>query len=387
MKGERTRAIHLGEDPLETQHGDIVPPIHVAVTFAKKSVRDVESGYVYSRTSNPTRDVLERKLAGLERGKCGFAFSSGLAAEATILLSILRSGDKIVALDDLYGGTKRLFRVLEGRFGVRVRYVDATNLHALEKAVGEGARIVWIETPSNPLLKIVDIREAARIAHESGAFLVVDNTFATPVFQKPLTLGADIVIHSATKYLSGHSDILAGAAVSVEEELCEGIGFMQNALGAVLSPHDSWLLLRSIKTLPARMRIHESNAKTIAEWLERDDRVERVYYPGLSSHPGHDVARRQMAGYSGMVSFEIKGGPEVAVRFVESLRLFHLAESLGGVESLVEIPSLMTHASVPREERLRLGIGDSLIRMSVGIEDVEDLISDIETALKRAFEQ
>ncbi|MEB3780711.1 MAG: PLP-dependent aspartate aminotransferase family protein [Desulfurococcales archaeon] len=384
MKHLSTKAIHGAEDPMDNQYGDIVTPIHMSVTFAKERITETEHGYIYSRTANPTRDKLESKLAMLEDAECGLAFSSGMAAETTLLMATLSSGSTIVALDDLYGGTKRLFRIFSEKFKMKIVYVDATNASNLKKAVKNvNPELVWIETPSNPLLKIVDIRESVEIAHEENALVVVDNTFASPVFQKPLLLGADIVVHSATKYISGHSDVLAGSIMLNNRELCGKMKFLQNALGAVLSAHDSWLLLRSIKTLPLRMKKHEENAMKIAEYLSSHDLVKRVLYPGLTEHPGHEIAKRQMTGFSGMLSFELRGRLKDAVTFVEALKIFKLAESLGGVESLVEIPSLMTHASVPREEREKLGISDTLIRMSVGIEDLEDLLDDINNAFSK----
>lgn len=378
----RTLAVHAAESPFYNQHGDIVPPIHMAVTFAKRRLGDVEKGYVYSRTANPTRERLEAKLAALESGDCGLALASGMAAITLVLLALLPSGGRIAALDDLYGGTRRIFSVFSNMYGAKISYVDASSIENLEAALAEGADLVWLESPSNPLLKIVDLQAAARLARRYGARVVVDNTFATPVFQRPLTLGADVVVHSATKYLSGHSDVLAGAIVARGRELCNKLKFLQNAAGPVLPPFDSWLLIRSIKTLPLRMKAHEENAKAVAKFLESHPKVKSVYYPGLPSHRGHEVATRQMSGYGGMVSFEVRGGLASAVRLVESLRIFKLAESLGGVESLVEIPALMTHAQIPREDRLRLGISDGLIRLSVGIEDPEDLVGDLEAALK-----
>ncbi|BAN90245.1 cystathionine gamma-synthase [Aeropyrum camini] len=383
MRGFTTKAVHAGEDPRETLHGDVVHPIHLSVTYWKRSVAEAEEGYVYSRTSNPTRDALEKKLAALENARYALAFSSGLAAEATVILALLREGDHIVAFDDLYGGTKRLFQRVMARFGVKVTYVDARDPSNIERALTPATRMIWLETPTNPLLKLADIRAVAEIASQAGAYLVVDNTFATPYFQKPLELGADIVVHSATKYLSGHSDILAGAVMVNSGEVYEKLKYHQNAVGAVLPPLDSYLLMRSLKTLALRMERHQYNAMKIAEHLESHPKVDRVIYPGLPTHPQHSLAKRQMTGYSGMLSFELKGGAGAAVRFVESLRIIALAESLGGVESLVEIPSLMTHASIPREERLKTGITDGLVRLSVGIEDLEDLIEDIEQALKK----
>ncbi|WP_456396567.1 cystathionine gamma-synthase [Thermococcus sp.] len=373
-----TKAIHVGEEPESMQHGDVVSPIHLSTTFAKRSIKEVEEGYVYSRSGNPTRDALERKLAALENAKYGLAFSAGLAAESTILLALLKKGDHVVAFDDLYGGTKRLFNQVMESFGIEFTYVDAREPENVRRAIRENTKMVWLETPTNPLLKLADIRAVAEIAHERDLIVVVDNTFASPYFQNPLDLGADIVLHSVTKYLGGHSDVVGGAVMVNDDELYERLKFHQNAVGAILSPFDSWLVMRGIKTLAIRMGRHEKNAMTIARYLEEHPLVERVYYPGLPSHPQHELAKRQMRGFGGMLSFELKGGLEEAIKFVESLEVFALAESLGGVESLIELPAIMTHASVPKEEREKVGIRDSLIRVSIGIEDVEDLIEDLE---------
>jgi cystathionine gamma-lyase len=378
LKGFSTKAIHVGEDPRDTPYRDVVAPIHLSTTFAKSRVSDVEQGYVYSRTGNPTRDRLEKKLAALEDARYALAFSSGMAAEATVLLALLREGDHVVAFDDLYAGTRRLFEKVMRRFGIRFTYVDARDPKNVERAIEARTKMVWLESPTNPLMKLADIKAISEIAHSHGALVVVNNTFATPYFQKPLRLGADIVVHSVTKYIAGHSDVVGGAVMVNDGELYSKLKFHQNAVGAVLSPFDSWLVMRGIETLAVRMERHEKNAMAIARYLENHPMVERVYYPGLPSHPQHELARRQMSGYGGMLSFEIRGGLEAAIRFVENLRIFTLAESLGGVESLIEIPALMTHASIPREERERLGISDSLIRVSVGIEDLEDLIEDLE---------
>ncbi len=382
MKGFTTKAIHVGEDPRSMQYGDVVIPIHLSTTFAKSSVDEVDKGYVYSRTGNPTRDALEAKLAALEGGKYALAFSSGLAAEATVLLALLNKGDHVVAFDDLYGGTRRLFNKVMSRYGIKFTYVDARDPERVEKAIGDRTRMIWVETPTNPLMKLADIRALAEIADQKDVILVVDNTFATPYFQNPLVLGAHIVVHSVTKYIAGHSDVVGGAVIVNDEDLYSRLRFHQNAVGAILSPFDSWLVMRGLKTLALRMEKHQANAIAIAKYLEEHPLVERVYYPGLPSHPQHDLARRQMKGYSGMLSFEIKGGLGNAVKFVESLRIFSLAESLGGVESLIEIPSLMTHASVPPDERERIGIRDSLIRISVGIEDLDDLIEDLDRGFR-----
>lgn len=382
MRGFSTKAIHVGEDPTEMQYGDVVSPIHLSTTFAKKSVREVEEGYVYSRSGNPTRDRLERKLAALENAKYGLAFSSGLAAESTILLALLKKGDHVVAFDDLYGGTKRLFNQVMERFGIEFTYIDAREPENVRGAIKENTKMIWLETPTNPLLKLADIKAISEIAHERDLIVVVDNTFASPYFQNPLDLGADIVLHSVTKYIGGHSDVVGGAVMVNDDEIYEKLKFHQNAVGAILSPFDSWLVMRGIKTLAVRMERHEKNAMKIAKYLEEHPLVEKVYYPGLPSHPQHELAKRQMRGFGGMLSFELKGGLKEAVKFVESLEIFALAESLGGVESLIELPALMTHASLPKEEREKVGIKDSLIRVSVGIEDVGDLIEDLEKGFK-----
>jgi cystathionine gamma-lyase len=379
MKGFTTRAIHIGEDPSQMQYGDVISPIHLSTTFAKERIEDVEKGYVYSRTSNPTRDRLEKKLASLEGGKYALAFSSGLAAESTILLSLLHKGDEVIAFDDLYGGTKRLFNEVMAKYGINFKYIDMTQADNVNNEITERTRMIWIETPTNPLLKLADIRCISEIAGHD-IIVVVDNTFATPYFQRPLELGADIVVHSVTKYLGGHSDVVGGAVIVNDNDLHEKLRFHQNAIGAILSPFDSWLVMRGLKTLSLRMERHEYNAKNIAKYLEEHPNVQRVYYPGLKSHPQYELAKTQMSGFGGMLSFEIKGGLEKAKKFVESLELFALAESLGGVESLIEIPAVMTHASLSPNELNKIGISNSLIRVSVGIEDLDDLINDIETA-------
>ena len=383
MKGFTTKAIHVGEEPRRMQYGDVVSPIHLSTTFAKESIEDVEKGYVYSRSANPTRNSLEKKLAALENARYALAFSSGLAAETTVLLSLLGKGDHVIAFDDLYGGTKRLFNRVMERFGIGFSYVDLRDPVSLKPFIRDDSKMVWIESPTNPLMKLADIKAISSIAHEHGLLVVVDNTFASPYFQKPLDLDADIVVHSVTKYLGGHSDVIGGALMVNDSEIYEKLRFHQNSVGAILSPFDSWLVMRGVKTLAIRMERHEYNAMRIAKYLENHPLVEKVYYPGLKSHPQHELARRQMTGFGGMLSFELKGGLEEAKAFVEALEVFALAESLGGVESLIEIPALMTHASIPREERLKIGIKDSLIRVSVGIEDLEDLIEDMERGFRK----
>ena len=375
-----TKAIHVGEEPDYEGNGEVVSPIHLSTTFARKDPEIPTKGYEYTRTGNPTRETLEKKLAALENGKHALAFSSGLAAETTLLLSVLKKGDSILASDDLYGGTRRIFNSVIGKFGVSFKTADMTE-EGIEKFISGDTRVVWIETPSNPLLKVIDIGKVARICRENDLILVVDNTFASPYFQNPLKLGADVVLHSTTKYINGHSDSLGGAIITSSEELYEKVKFNQNAVGAVLSPFDSYLVMRGLKTLEVRMERHESNAKTIASYLSDHGNVESVLYPGLSSNRFHNIARRQMSGFGGMLSFYLKGGREDVRNFLSRLNYFSLAESLGGVESLIEVPYHMTHASIPEQERRRLGVTDNLIRVSVGIENIEDLIEDLQRAL------
>jgi len=374
-----TRAIHVGEEPTKPT-GAVVVPVYQVSTF-RQSEPGVEGEYVYARTSNPTRAALERNLAALEEGQYGLAFGSGMAAITTTILSLLRKGDHVLAVEDLYGGTRRLFDRIMRNFGIEFSYVDGTNLDQFEAGFRPETKMVWIETPTNPLLKIVDIAGTARIAHDHNASLVVDNTFMSPYLQQPLKLGADIVMHSATKYLGGHSDLIGGALILSAPALHEKVRFAQNAVGAVPGPLDCWLVLRGIKTLAVRMDRHCSNAQKIAEFLEGHSKVLGVMYPGLHSHPQHELIRKQMTGFGGMISFHLRGNFETCKRLFRQLKIFTVAESLGGVESLIEHPASMTHASVPKEERDRLGVTDSLIRLSVGIEDAEDLVSELSTAL------
>ena len=374
-----TKAIHVGEEPNYEVNGEVVSPIHLSTTFARRDPEVPTKGYEYTRTSNPTRDALEKKLASLEEGRFGLAFASGLAAETSLLLALLKKGDTILASDDLYGGTRRIFESVIKKFGVDFRTVDFTSTASFETEAGS-SRIIWVETPSNPLLKIIDIAKLSKMAHENGALLVVDNTFATPYFQNPLKFGSDVVVHSTTKYVSGHSDTLGGGIVTNNEELFEKLKFHQNAVGAVLSPFDSYMTMRGIKTLSVRMREHEKNAMRIAKYLLEKKKVKKVYYPGLEDHFNHEVAKSQMKGYGGIVSFALDLDREGIRKFLRNLKYIALGESLGGVESLIEVPSLMTHASVPREVRERTGIMDNLVRFSVGIEDVDDLIEDLENA-------
>ena len=356
-------------------------PIYAVSTFAQQSP-GVHKGYEYSRSANPTRTALEQCLASLESGARGYAFASGLAAE-TAILEHLPKDSHIIASDDLYSGTYRLFeRVKKQSSGLEVTYLDLSHPESIHKAVRPNTRLVWIETPSNPLLKIIDLAQVAKIAQQHKLLSVCDNTFATPIIQRPLELGFDLVVHSITKYINGHSDVVGGAIIVREKgELADRIGFLHNATGGVLSPFDSFLVLRGIKTLPLRVQAHSANALAIATFLAAHKKVERVVYPGLPSHPQHDLAKRQMAYFGGMITFFIKGDLEDARRFLERCRLFTLAESLGGVESLVEHPAIMTHASIPRAEREKIGIRDTLVRLSVGLEDVEDLIADLANAL------
>lgn len=381
--GFSTRAIHNGEEPdfREGASGDVAVPIHLSTTFARLRAGSPTAGYEYTRSLNPTRKALEEKLAALDGAKYGLAFSSGLAAASTLIISLLKAGDNVIGFDDLYGGTRRLLSNVFVNFNISVSYVDATIPENIEKAIKPESRLIWIESPSNPLLKIADIRAIAQIAKKHGLILVVDNTFLSPYFQKPLELGADVVVYSTTKYIGGHSDSLGGSIVLNNEQLYEKIAYNQNAVGAVLSPFDSYLTLRGAKTLSVRMEQHQKNALALAEFLLKSSKVKRVLYPGLKDHPHHDVAVAQTSGFGGVLSFELEGTLEDAENFLSRLKLFSTAESLGGVESLVEIPAIMTHASVPKEVREKNGISDTLIRVSAGIEDTEDLIADFRNAL------
>ncbi len=374
-----TRAIHAGQSPDPTT-GAIMPPIYATSTYVQESP-GVHKGYEYSRTQNPTRMAYERCIADLESGRHGFAFASGMAATATIL-ELVDSGSHIVAMDDLYGGTRRLFSTVRERSaGLEFKYADLSDLNAAEAAVRNTTAMIWIETPTNPLLKLVDLEAMVELGRKRGALVVVDNTFATPYLQRPLEFGCDIVMHSATKFINGHSDMVGGIVAVSDDGLAERLAYLQNSIGAVAGPFDSFLALRGVKTLDVRMERHCRSAMRIAEWLENHDRVERVLYPGLASHPQHELATRQMPGFGGIVTFFIKGGLGEARRFLERCKVFSLAESLGGVESLVDHPAIMTHASVPADERAKLGIDDALIRLSVGIEDVDDLVADLGHAL------
>ena len=375
-----TRAIHAGQNPDPTT-GAIMTPVYLTSTYVQESP-GVHKGWEYSRTHNPTRKAYENCIANLESAKYGFAFASGCAATTTVL-HMLKMGDHVVAMDDMYGGTFRLFnRVLKNN-GLEFSFIDLTNTQNLEPALKANTKMIWIETPTNPTLKLADIRTICEIAHKKNIIVVVDNTFMSPYFQRPIELGADIVVHSATKYIGGHSDVVGGVAVTSNAEIAEKIAFLSNSMGGVQGAFDAFLALRSLKTLPLRMKAHAENAQKIAEFLEKHPKVQKVIYPGLVSHPQHELAKKQMTGFGGMITFFIKGGLPAARLFLESVKVFALAESLGGVESLIEHPAIMTHASVPAEQRKVLGIDDSLIRLSVGVEDCDDLLMD----LKQAFDQ
>jgi cystathionine gamma-lyase len=377
--GFSTRAIHVGQAPDPTT-GAVITPIYQTSTYAQEGLGR-HKGYEYSRSGNPTRTALEECLASLEGARHGLAFGSGLGAETTILHT-LHSGDHVVAMDDLYGGTFRLFERVFRPLGLTFSYVDARDLDALKGALRPATRLVWVESPSNPLLKVVDIAAVSTIAHQAGARVVVDNTFLSSYFQQPLALGADLVVHSATKYLGGHSDVVGGAVLLLDDALAEQLRFLENATGSVPGPLDCFLVLRGLKTLAVRMQAHERNAGRVARMLAEHPAVEAVYYPGLPSHPDHALAARQQQGFGGMVSFVVTGGKDRAGAILERLALFTLAESLGGVESLAEHPASMTHASIPAERRAALGVSDGLIRLSVGIEDGDDLLADLRQALE-----
>jgi len=376
--GFDTRAIHAGQEPDPTT-GAIMTPVYLTSTYVQESPGK-HKGYEYSRTANPTRTAYENCLASLENGKAGFAFASGCAATTTVL-HLLKSGDHVIAGDDLYGGTVRLFDRVFSQMGIEVTYVDLADANNFTKFKKPNTKMVWIETPTNPLLKLIDIAAVAKLARAAGVLIAVDNTFMSPYFQKPLTLGADLVVHSTTKYVNGHSDMVGGAVVCNDPKLAEKLAFFSNSLGAIASPFDAFLCMRSLKTLGIRMRAHEQSAKVVADHLVKHPKIEKVIYPGLKTHPQHELAKRQMSGFGGMITIYVKGALPEAKRFVERLRVFSLAESLGGVESLVDHPTIMTHASVPLERRIQLGIEDNLVRLSVGIENVEDLLKDLDNAL------
>lgn len=379
-QGLGTRAIHAGQQP-DPATGAIMTPIYATSTYVQSSP-GVHQGYEYSRSQNPTRQAYEACIADLEGGVAGFAFASGLAAAATAL-ELLDSGSHVIAMDDLYGGSYRLFdKVRRRTAALDFSFVDLNDLDAVAAALTPQTRMIWAETPTNPMLKLVDLAALSVFARKHGLILVVDNTFCSPMVQRPIELGADIVLHSATKYLNGHSDIVGGVLVAADAELGKQLAFLQNSIGAVAGPFDAFLAMRGLKTLHLRMREHCASALKIAQWLEAHPAVEKVIYPGLPSHPQHELAKRQMQGFGGIVTIRIKGGLEASRRMLEQTRLFALAESLGGVESLIEHPAIMTHASVPAEKRAELGIDDGLIRLSVGVEDVEDLIAELDACLR-----
>lgn len=377
IQGSNTRFVHAGQE-FEPRTGAVVPPLHFSSTYAQDGIGNLRSGYEYGRGGNPTRDALQAQLAGAEFGTHAFSFSSGLAAEDSLIRAILRPGDHIVLGNDAYGGTFRLIDRVLGDWGISNTPVNMADEAALAAAIDKNkAKLVWVETPSNPMMTITDIAKVAEVAHAAGALLVVDNTFASPFLQQPLTLGADIVVHSTTKYIGGHSDVVGGAVIVKDAALAEKIGFIQFAVGAVSGPMDAFLTTRGLKTLGVRMRAHSENASQVAQWLRERNEVERVLYPGFEDHPGHEIAKKQMSGFGGMVSVQFKGGEAAARKIAESTRLFTLAESLGGIESLMNYPSEMTHASVKGTE---LAVPVNLLRLSVGIEDPADLIEDLDKA-------
>ena len=380
-QGFATKAIHSGQEP-DPSTGAIIGPIYTSSTYVQESPGE-HKGFDYSRTSNPTRKALEICMTDLEEGGQGFAFSSGMAATATVL-ELLDTGDHIISMDDLYGGTYRLFENVRKRSsGLEFSYSNLSSLEGLESLLKPNSRMIWVESPSNPLLKIVDLEKVSAFAKKHNLISVCDNTFCSSYVQKPLNLGFDVVLHSATKYLNGHSDVIGGLVVSSQEreDLAEQLAFLSNSIGSIMSPFDSFLVLRSLKTLAVRMEKHCENAFEIASFLEKHEVIEKIYYPGLSNHPNHEIAKKQMKGFGGMITVVLKGGLKTATTFLERTKLFALAESLGGVESLIEHPAIMTHASVPAEVRKDLGIEDGLVRLSVGIESVEDLLDDLNQAL------
>ena len=390
-----TNAIHIGSEA-DKETGAVITPLHMSTTYWQEAPGK-HKGFEYSRSGNPTRAALERNLAVLEHGRFGLAFASGLAA-IDCVLRLLKPGDKVIASDDLYGGSRRIFTRAYERYGIKFVYVDATNIKNIEQELDENTKIIWLETPTNPLLRLTDLKAVAELEKIKELrernndkynktinypLIVVDNTFMSPYFQKPLLLGADIVVHSTTKYINGHSDVVGGAIILNDETTYKELKFFQNAIGAVPSPFDCWLTLRGIKTLALRMEQHNKNAQKIAEYLANNKKLKTVNYPGLKTHPQHELAKRQMTGFGGMISIELDGSFEDAVKFATSLKLFALGESLGGVESLIGHPASMTHTSVPREHRLKIGLSDTLLRLSVGIEDADDLIRDIEQTLEK----
>jgi len=378
-----TTSIHSGNKPnlKAGGSGDVIIPIHLSTTFARKKIDNPTAGYEYSRSGNPTRYALEKNLTNLEEGKWAYAFSSGLSAITAVLLT-LQKGDHVVSIDDVYGGTRRLFNQVFANFGIEFTYGDFANNNELRRHVKTNTKLIWIESPTNPLLKIVDIASVCQFAREKNIITVVDNTFASPYFQRPLKLGATISLHSMTKYIGGHSDVIAGCIIGNDKILGEKIKFIQNAAGAILSPFDSFQILKGIKTLSLRMEKHEENANKIVTFLSKNDKIKKIYYPGIPTHKGNNIARKQMSGFSGMLSFELKASLRSTLTFLENLKIISIAESLGVVESLIEHPASMTHASIPRQDREKIGLSDGLIRLSVGIEDAYDLIRDLNQALK-----
>ncbi|ELT89000.1 hypothetical protein CAPTEDRAFT_149854 [Capitella teleta] len=378
-----TNALHAGQDFTQWKSHAVVPPISLSTTFAQEEP-GVHTGYEYSRSGNPTRDVLEKCIAALENGKHCMVFSSGLGA-TTAITHMLKAGDHIVAMNDLYGGTNRYFRKVASKFGLETSFVDLTNPANLKPAMKPNTKMIWLETPTNPTMQLVDVKACSEIAHtQEGVFVVVDNTFMSPYFQRPLDLGGDISFHSISKYINGHSDVIMGVAVTNSDKINEELRFLQNAIGPVPAPFDCYMVNRGIKTLHVRMQAHQKNALACARFLESSPAVEKVLHPGLPSHPQYELGKRQMQGYSGMITFYVKGGEKEARDFLKSIKVFTLAESLGGYESLAEHPAIMTHASIVKEEREALGITDNLIRLSVGIEDCDDLVNDLAQALKIA---
>lgn len=376
-----TKTIHGGQDNVDLAYGSVMPPIYQTTTYSQTTPGG-HKGFEYSRTKNPTRTALENALASLENGKHGLAFGSGLAAIDAVL-KLLQPGDEVISTNDLYGGSYRLFKKIFEKFGVKFHFVQMQDASNIEAFINTNTKLLWIETPTNPMMNIIDIEACSKIAKKHNILLAVDNTFATPYLQQPLDMGADIVMHSATKYLGGHSDVVLGALVVKDDHLAEQLYFIQNASGAICGPQDSFLVLRGIKTLHVRMQRHCENGKAIAEFLVAHPKIEKVYWPGLPSHPNHEIAKKQMKDFGGMISFTIKGNQiQDTIKTIERFKIFTLAESLGGVESLAGHPASMTHASIPKEEREKSGLVDSLIRLSVGIEDVEDLIADLKQALE-----
>lgn len=376
--GFSTRAIHAGQNPDPTT-GAIMTPLYLTSTYVQESP-GVHKGYEYSRTSNPTRKAYEDCLASLESGKYGFAFASGCAATTT-MMHMLKAGDHVIASDDLYGGTFRLFDKVIRHHGIEFSFVDLSKTENFQAALKANTKMVWIETPTNPMLKLIDVRKVCAEANKKNLISVVDNTFMSPYFQRPLELGATVVLHSTTKYINGHSDIVGGALITANSDVAERLAFLSNSTGAIQSTFDSFLCMRSLKTLPIRMKAHAENAMAVALFLEKHPKVEKILYPGLASHPQHALAKEQMFGFGGMITFYLKGGLKESSAFLEKVSVFSLAESLGGVESLIEHPAIMTHASVPAENRKMLGIDDNLVRLSVGIEDLDDLLWDLKNAL------